>query len=156
MRGHLRRPTANLQLLALPHHVQRVPLRDHAHVRNLVVLSRAFQVGLNRVVVQVGVPHPHLAARPLGDVGHLDHHALAVHVAHLVPVSRADPGQRRLAFDAFGLLILRQLDLVEIKLPRQRRDDANSRLAHQLADLRGDDRRRVIASACARYTPRLR
>ena len=64
-----------------------------------------------------------------------------------MPISHANPGERRFTFHYSALGVLGERNVFEIKLPRQRRDDANSRLTSQVANLGRKNRGRVLAAA---------
>ena len=85
---------------------------------NLAVAGHSKHVGLNRVVVQVVLAHQRLAARALGNRRDLDHHVVAVDLAHDVSIAGADPGDRHLA-------------VREIELPRQIGHHANAGFSFQ-------------------------
>ncbi len=88
VRFDLTGPGAELQVLMLAHHVERVTLIDQTHVGKLdhgfvtgVGLGNGFdrlaaQIGLDRVVVHIPRAEPTLAARSLWNGGHFDHDQL--------------------------------------------------------------------------------
>ena len=99
----------------------------------------AAQIGLDGVIVHVVRAHPTLAARAFGNGGDFDHHFVAIFFANFVAIPGADPSERRFAFRrSVGIgRIGRERSVVEIELPRQRRNDAQSGLAAGRAIQRG-------------------
>ncbi len=72
------RPGANLQFLRVSHQNQRVALADHAHIGKPPVLQGSRDIGLNRVIVQVGLSEPRLAASTAGDGRDFQQHAVPI------------------------------------------------------------------------------